>query len=44
MDRREFLKKSGMAAVGSLLLATPLAATKRITPQRYFSSETAGQP
>lgn len=27
MDRREFLKKSGMAAVGSLLLATPLAAT-----------------
>ena len=27
MDRREFIKKSGMAAVGSLLLATPLAAT-----------------
>ena len=25
MDRREFIKKSGMAAVGSLLLATPFA-------------------
>lgn len=25
MDRREFIKKTGMAAVGSLLLATPLA-------------------
>ncbi len=25
MDRREFIKKSGMAAVGSILLATPFA-------------------
>ena len=44
MDRRQFIKKSALAAAGSVLLSTPLAHADTVESEEETMEETSKKP